>query len=410
MNSYIILSSPVCGHIASLLEGFNLYSCGGWTDKLHLEVEMISGTKKWNEGDAPFKEPAAYNNPVDILKQNFQLWDLFTKKEEYAPGLRDRHSRFPHYLSMDGDCLEARVSQYLQEQGFSMTYPEGRRFAVCLTHDIDCVYISKDCIFDVLKNLGNQPGARASFALRIPFYLLLQKSNPIWNFEMIMDLEREYGAKSTFFFLAAERDLGRATNYRIENLKDELRQIQAAGWSVGLHGGYHSYDQQAELAKEKLRLEEVLGRKVAGCRNHYLRFKVPETWELLSQSGFKYDATFGYADFAGFRNGMCHPFKPFNLNTEKVIPIWEIPLVIMDGTLFDYMSLDAAGAWQIARQLIDTAEKLGGVITILWHNTYMLGENIKFYRKILDYCQEKNAWMTSCDDLYDWYDRQTTDL
>jgi peptidoglycan/xylan/chitin deacetylase (PgdA/CDA1 family) len=346
----------------------------------------------------------------EILKQNGDLWDLFTKKEEYAPRMLDRHFRFPHYLSVQGNCLEARASQYLVDHGFSFNYPEDKRFAVCLTHDIDCLYISKDCIFDVLKNLGNQKGARRNLAMRMPFYLINQKSNPIWNFNMIIDLENEYNAKSTFFFLAAEKDLGRDTNYRVEDLHDEMRDILSEGWSVGLHCGYHSYDKLEEITKEKLRLEKVLGGKVAGCRNHYLRFKVPDTWELLSRAGFKYDATFGYADFAGFRNGMCHPFRPFNLKTEKLIDIWEIPLIAMDGTLFDYMSLDEGGAWQITRQLIDAVEKLGGVMTILWHNTYMLGKNIKFYRKILDYCQEKNAWMTSCDDLYNWYCQAAMDF
>jgi len=324
--------------------------------------------------------------------------------------LRDRHSRFPHYLSSQRNCLDARVSQYLRDHGRRMTYPEGKSFAVCLTHDIDCIYISKDCIFDILKNVGNQPGARANLAMRIPLYLLRQKTNPIWNFKNIINLEKEYNAKSTFFFLSAERDLGREVNYRIEALKDELKHILAEGCDVGLHCGYHSYDQLTELKKEKARLERVLGKEISGCRNHYLRFKVPDTWELLNQAGFKYDATFGYADFAGFRNGMCHPFKPFNLNTGEIIDILEIPLIIMDGTLFDYMSLDEAGAWQITRQIIDTVEKLGGAVTILWHNTYMLGKNIQFYRKILDYCQEKNAWMTSCDDLYDWYRQMGTDF
>ena len=374
---------------------------------------MIS-EKKTDGGEMPFGEMGASNSPLEILMQNPEIWDMFTRKEEYTQGLRDRHSRFPHYLSCQGYCLEARASQFLHDHGCSngvgMSFPEGCSFAVCLTHDIDCIYISKDCILDVLKNLGNQPGARGNLALRMPLYIIHQKSNPIWNFEKIMDLESEYGAKSTFFLMAAERDLGRAANYRIEDLKDEMQQILAGGYSVGLHSGYNSYDQLGELIQEKLRLEKVLGRKIAGCRNHYLRFQVPDTWELLSQAGFKYDATFGYADFAGFRNGMCHPFKPFNLKTGKVIDILEIPLAIMDGTLFDYMSLDAAGAWQIAQQLIDTAQRLGGVITILWHNTYMLGENIKFYRKILEYCREKNAWMTSCDDLYEWYVLQTKDL
>lgn len=57
------------------------------------------------------------------------------------------------------------------------------------------------------------------------------------------------------------------------------------------------------LKKKKRRLEEVLGKKVVGYRNHYLRFRVPDTWELLSKAGFKYDTTFGYSDCAGFRNG-----------------------------------------------------------------------------------------------------------
>ncbi|HNX39109.1 MAG TPA: polysaccharide deacetylase family protein [Methanothrix sp.] len=340
---------------------------------------------------------------LEALKQNPEIWDLFTGREEYSPGLRDRHGRFPHYLSRQGGCREARASKYLHENGFSPSYPDDRRFAVCLTHDIDCVYISKDCILDVLNNLAARPGLKKSFALRMPFYLLQQRSNPIWNFESIMELEREYGAKSTFFFMAGDRDLGRAVNYRIEDLKDDLRQISSSGWGIGLHCGYHSYDCLEELKAEKLRLEKALGQEIPGCRNHYLRFQVPDTWELLHQAGFKYDATLGYADFAGFRNGMCYPFKPFNLKTGRPIDIWEIPLAIMDGTLFDYMSLDAAGAWEIARQIIDTAESLGGVITILWHNTFMLGDKLKFYRKILDYCQEKNAWMTSCDDLFRWH-------
>ncbi len=349
-----------------------------------------------------FQEPGNFNTLLAALKQNPEIWDLFTNKEEYTPGLRDRHGRFPHYLSRQGDCQKARASKYLHDSGLSMCYPDGQRFAVCLTHDIDCIYISRDCIIDVLNNLGSEPGSRRAFALRMPRYLLRQRDNPIWNFQKIMDLEREHKAKSTFFFMAGNRDLGRAVNYQIEALKDDLRQIRAAGWSVGLHCGYHSYNRLDEMKREKMRLESVLGEEISGCRNHYLRFQVPDTWELLHDAGFKYDTTFGYADFAGFRNGMCHPFHPFNLKKGRPIDIWEMPLAIMDGTLFDYMSLDVAGAWEIARQLIDTAESLGGVITILWHNTYMLGDKLKFYQKVLDYCQEKNAWMTSCDDLYKW--------
>ena len=49
-----------------------------------------------------------------------------------------------------------------------------------------------------------------------------------------------------------------------------------------------------------------------------------------------------------FRNGMCHPFRPFNLQTGKAVDIIEIPQVIMDDSLFDtYMRLDPDHAWEI---------------------------------------------------------------
>ena len=136
-----------------------------------------------------------------------------------------------------------------------------------------------------------------------------------------------------------------------------------------------------------------------------MKFKVPDTWELLSEAGFKYDTTFGYADCVGFRNGMCHPFKPFNLNTNKEIDILEISLTIMDCTLFDYMKQDMKGAWEVTKLLIDIVERYNGVITILWHNTYMIGENLKIYEKILEYCYEKGAWMTSGEEIEKWWSK-----
>jgi hypothetical protein len=156
---------------------------------------------------------------------------------------------------------------------------------------------------------------------------------------------------------------------------------------------------------EKSRLENTLGKKVIGYRNHYLRFKIPDTWELLAKAGFKYDSTLGYDDMIGFRNGMCHPFKPYDLNKNKPIDILELPLVIMDGSLFSYAkSLDEA--FEYAKKLIDTVEKYNGVITLLWHNSpfsWPIRKNWKIlYEKILKYCYDKNAWITSGEEIYNW--------
>jgi hypothetical protein len=63
------------------------------------------------------------------------------------------------------------------------------------------------------------------------------------------------------------------------------------------------------------------------------------------------------------------------------------------------MRLDESGSWEITKRLIDITAKNNGVITILWHNTYLVTEKRKLYEKILKYCSDKNAWMTSGEDI-----------
>mgnify|MGYP000872137941 CR=1 FL=1 len=335
---------------------------------------------------------------LEKLKENTELWNLFTKKEEYNSIYSDQYDRFPYYLSNQRNVFDPIVSKFLVENGFRPEYPDGENFAVCLTHDIDIIHNWKlHSPFDASKMF-----IKGNFkeSMQIPFSAVSRKWNPLWNFRDIIKLESKYNAKSSFYFLTLnprERDF----SYRIEDLEADLGVISDSGWEVGLHGGHESYNNLVDVKKKKQKLEKVLGKKVIGYRNHYLRFKVPNTWELLSKAGFKYDSTFGYADCAGFRNGMCHPFKPFNADTGQQIDILEIPLTIMDCTLFrDYMRLDMEKAWECTKNLIDTVEQYNGVITILWHNTYMQEENLEYYEKILKYCSEKNAWMTSGEEIH----------
>src|SRR5665647_2840379 len=128
-----------------------------------------------------------------------------------------------------------------------------------------------------------------------------------------------------------------------------LGEVSDRGWEVGLHGGYYSFDNLEAIKKEKKRLEVVLGKKVLGFRNHYLRFKTPDSWEILADASFRYDSTFGHSNSAGFRNGMCHPFRPYNLKEDREIRILEIPLVIMDVALFA-ISKSFEEAWECTKK------------------------------------------------------------
>ena len=336
----------------------------------------------------------------EILQRDREMWDLFTRKEEYHSSIRDKFNRFPYYSSQYRSIFEPKASEFLMNNGYHVEYPDGKPFAVCLTHDIDVVYksITSKC-YQTLKNVIHGK-FNASFDT---VKQIRSKKNPYVNFKEIMELEEKYDARSSFYFLSldpADKDY----EYRIEDLKNEIHTIQDWGWEVGLHGGHRGYCDLNKLKTEKRNLEKITNNSIIGCRNHYLNFFVPDSWEILSNAGFKYDCSFGYADCAGFRNGMCHPFKPFNLNSGKIIEIIEIPQIIMDDSLFDnYMRLDSDRAWEITRGLIDAVAACHGVITLLWHNTSLIGEQTKFYEKILKYCAEKEAWMTSGEHISNWW-------
>ena len=337
---------------------------------------------------------------LEKLREDKRLWDLFTRREEYNPRFTDRYRRFNYFLSGNRNIFEPEVSQYLIDRGLKIEYPEARKFAVCLTHDVDNVFFTRRGL--VIQWVDALRGKNIAGAFKILLYNRSRNLNPLRNFKDIIRLEKKYNAESSFYFLALEKGED-DFNFRIENLKTDLQNIVNSGYEVGLHGGHNAYNDMNVILEQKKRVEEVLGGKITGYRNHYLRFEVPTTWEFLRKAGFKYDTTFGYADCVGFRNGLCHPFKPYNLKTEEFIDVIEIPLVIMDRTLDSYMKLNIMDSLTLVKSLIDTVERLNGAVAILWHNTDMTGERLRLYEQILSYCSNKGAWLTSARALYEWW-------
>ena len=305
-------------------------------------------------------------------------------------------------LEKDKKQVSKTIYEHLNcKPAINFEFPDNKKFGVCLTHDIDDIYppFSHTVLSSLycIKNLNFNELKRQLFWKNKG-----KELSPYWNFKKIMKLEDKYEAKSSFYFIATDRDIHRF-RYDVEELENELGFIADNGWEVGLHGGYYSYNNLEEIKKEKKRLEKVAGKEVIGYRNHYLMFKYPDTWELLARAGLKYDTTCGYNDMIGFRNGLCHPFKPFNVNTDKEINILEIPLNIMDGALFNSMK-SSKEAWENAKKIIDTVEKYNGVLTLLWHNNVFdcpyTRHWFKLYEKILEYVSKKDAWITSGKDIW----------
>jgi len=277
-------------------------------------------------------------------------------------------------------------------------WPDGKKFALCLTHDVDRV--KKEwwhCLYYFAKT-------KKIYHLRS---LFPQREDPYWNFERIMGIEEKYGVRSTFFFLneCKKVEVLKPITYPLAfgnyDISDTgivaiIKKLYEGGWEVGVHGSYDSYASKKLLLKEKEELEQVLGKSVYGIRQHYLNLKMPETWKIQRDVGFKYDGSFGYRDKIGFRDGKELPFKPFN--DDFLI----IPLAIMDGPLFA-SSKNLDDAWSKCKELMDYCEKKGALLTVLWHNNRFHDRewpgHAEVYERIIYECLKRKAFIGRMIDI-----------
>jgi len=167
-----------------------------------------------------------------------------------------------------------------------------------------------------------------------------------------------------------------------------------SGVELGIHPSYQSFDSHAAFQNEVSVLKEILQQDLVGGRQDFLRWK-PETWSVWEAEGIAYDASVGFADHIGFRAGTCHPYRPWLVDHGREADLLEIPLIAMDSTLLSYMRVSEEEALQKTRQCIARCRAVGGVFTLLWHNTRIMNP------------RHKTLYQTLLDDLhgspsYDW--------
>ena len=311
------------------------------------------------------------------------IFFLLTRCEERGNSVQpDQHERFRSSGSLLGgemvnvpwvNCYAAQLAKWLNEAyGIELEARRVRPVAV-ISHDIDIPFqYKKLCqeaseIFYGLKGKGRYSSAKE--LLRYVLFLVGMRKDPYETYSYFMEVEREYGIRSTYFLL---RDGANAWGLDDHRYKRIVKALVDAGHEIALHPGYDSYLDPDRIASEKASVEALSGLPVMGVRNHFLRFKVPESYRLVEKLGLSYDSTLGYAEQEGFRAGICTPFRPYDIEEHRPLDIVEIPLVVMDGTLQDYRGLTPAEADQSIRKLIDTVAQYKGTIVFNWHNTFFV--------------------------------------
>jgi len=332
----------------------------------------------------------------DLLKASFYLLSAY---QELKPEKLDSLGRFSFDTSIQhllGITARPIVNYYFEHiiKGisefcrihslpFSKRSPY-RNFAFFPTHDVDSLdtYTLNEAGFRVKQALGMAASPHSKkrttrMALRylIQSLNVINRKNPNWDFDFLREAEESYDCKSAFYFLPKDQlHVDAYYSFAEPRVQDLFKTLQKQGCEIGIHGTVRSSTSAEALSAEIKELEKYSGQPVRGIRQHRLMFDREITHDIHQQAGLLYDSSLGYADHEGFRNSYCLPFRPYDFTADRMMDTWEIPLTLMDVTLFNYRKLNFREALESISDLLKEVNKFGGVFVLLWHN----GQNDEF--------------------------------
>jgi len=365
--------------------------------------------------------------PADLPAAAF--WVL-SRWEEYAEGGRDDWGRFRYTASWFAGCAEDMhvVDGYmmlLREmlEGLAggklprrPVWPDGAPFAFCVTHDIDslCKWRPRRIVGELgyLRQAWRRGGpASALRRLNKTLHGLRERPNPHDNVLELAEREREAGIRATYFFLA-DHAHPQDGGYRLRpkgRPADIVRRTAELGHEVALHGSFLTLGDAPRLERERRMLEEIVG-PLAGQRQHFLRFDIPASWEMYAALGFAYDSSLGFAEREGSRAGFSFPFFPYDFRRRRPYPCLEIPLTLMDATLYAYRRLSAAEARRAAEALVEHVAGVGGCFTLLWHNATFDEADLPgwgaLFWEIVEMARARRPWIAPLREVAGWWREQ----
>jgi len=329
----------------------------------------------------------------DLLKSAFFLLSGY---QEYKATTKDSLGRFPYPSSIQSrynfvgkpivnyyfKIIIEGIREFCEANQICLVKKTAyRNFAFFLTHDVDRVkyynlntflYNLKTVLGFTTPTINKKDQIRTLISIGINLANIFRKTDPYWNFAFLHDLEKQFGLKSTYFFLPKDtKHVDAQYSFSQKSIRELLRFLMANGNEIGLPGTALSAHSLEALSSNKQELEQAIANKVKGIRQHRLLWVHPATGINQDEVGFLYDTSLGFAAHEGFRNSYAHPFKLYDFENNRMLNHWEIPLNLMDATLFFYRKLTFEDARRSVESLIAEVKKFNGVFTLLWHNSYL---------------------------------------
>lgn len=343
------------------------------------------------------------DNTFDIITPSFAF---LSRYEEFFAQHVDAHGRFLYQgsLAQKYGLVEIPiVDEYamILRKNLCACSPETfthipRKPKIVPTHDIDLLYRFTSP-FQALKSIF---GRDLLINRDLKMVRKSMADYRAWKHDFFQDpyiqailefakMEHAAGLEPVFFFKSlVEGDEDATYDIRDLRMMQIWKGIKQKSGVIGLHGSLKSAEEAGILSVERQRLEaelRSLSQDMTAVRQHFLRAHfsgTPNSLDLWQQAGITDDYTLGFAEHCGFRCGTCHPYPLYDVRHDRVTDIIEHPLIVMDGTLFDYMKLSVEDARALTQRLKQRCLDVEGDFVVLWHNHTTTREFETYFREV----------------------------
>jgi len=315
--------------------------------------------------------------PFDLFAASFYL---ITRYEEYHSTALDSHGRYQYtdsIISKMGCIEEPIIDQwaYALKEELLRLYPQcrfsSRSFRFIPTVDIDHPYLYRNKGFTLnalclLKDLFERKFSIFQDRLLTILHL---KEDAYFNFEYLLQLYQEQGIEGLFFVHKGPYGkFDRRYIYPSRRYRKMLRKMSEKH-SVFIHPSYIAAFNNLQFCKEKMELEMILEKKVEGSRQHFLRFRFPETFRQLLAADIHDDYSVLYSSQFGFRAGTSIPFPFYDIEKEQETSLIIHPSAVMDVTLHRDFGMTSQGALKKIKELAEKVKAVNGDLITLFHNS-----------------------------------------
>ncbi|MEZ0346256.1 MAG: hypothetical protein ABWK01_06880 [Infirmifilum sp.] len=232
--------------------------------------------------------------------------------------------------------------------------------AVFLSHDVDWPRHG--------PGIEHIMARKDRFDDRIIEKVIKEGYNPYFGVPDLVEMEEDFGIRSTFFFRPFYDDGTDVSCY-----SDVMKEISRGGWEIGVH--LNEVSSVESIKAQKRKIEDIVG-NVFGCRVHYLRIK-REDYRKIREAGFLYDSS-----LKSFKDRI----DPRDMGYLQIEGVLVFPVTIMDAYLFAYMNVKEERVINVLEEAIDKALRMRrDVITVLWHDSSVKMRGGRAYKRVLEF-------------------------